>query len=39
MPTRLYSTTGLLEAPPVQTDGGVLFSNVTDGGVFRHRRA
>ncbi|MGX1772708.1 SMP-30/gluconolactonase/LRE family protein [Nocardia brasiliensis] len=37
MPTRLYSTTGLLEAPLVHPDGGVLFSNVTGGGVFRHR--
>ncbi|MFG1794793.1 SMP-30/gluconolactonase/LRE family protein [Nocardia sp. NPDC049149] len=36
MPTELYSTTGLLEAPLVQSDGGVLFSNVTGGGVFRH---
>ncbi|GAB0101377.1 hypothetical protein JMUB6875_03410 [Nocardia sp. JMUB6875] len=37
MLTELYSTPGLLEAPLVEADGGVAFSNVTGGGVFRFR--
>ncbi|MET7772245.1 SMP-30/gluconolactonase/LRE family protein [Nocardia sp. NPDC005366] len=34
---QLYSTDGLLEAPLVESDGSVVFSNVTGGGIFRHR--
>ncbi|WP_405182046.1 SMP-30/gluconolactonase/LRE family protein [Nocardia sp. NBC_01377] len=34
---QLYSTEGLLEAPVVESDGSVVFSNVTAGGVYRHR--
>ncbi|WP_083913248.1 SMP-30/gluconolactonase/LRE family protein [Nocardia concava] len=37
MLTELYSTPGLLEAPLVEPDGSVVFSNVTGGGVFRFR--
>ncbi|MFI6170456.1 SMP-30/gluconolactonase/LRE family protein [Nocardia sp. NPDC051052] len=37
MPTSLYTTTGLLEAPLVGADGSVLFADVTGGGVYRYR--
>ena len=30
-----HRTVGLLEAPLPQDDGSVLFSNVTEGGVYR----
>ncbi|WP_435592558.1 SMP-30/gluconolactonase/LRE family protein [Nocardia sp. bgisy118] len=32
---KLYNATGLLEAPRVDSRGRVLFSNVTEGGVYR----
>ncbi|MGW4742877.1 SMP-30/gluconolactonase/LRE family protein [Nocardia xishanensis] len=32
---KLYNATGLLEAPRVDARGRVLFSNVTEGGVYR----
>ncbi|WP_109525925.1 MULTISPECIES: hypothetical protein [Nocardia] len=34
---QLYSTEGLFEASLVESDGSVVFSNVTGGGVHRHR--
>ncbi|MFI9407211.1 SMP-30/gluconolactonase/LRE family protein [Nocardia sp. NPDC052316] len=37
MPTALYTTTGLLEAPLVEPDRSVLFADVTGGGIYRHR--
>ncbi|MFC9434292.1 SMP-30/gluconolactonase/LRE family protein [Nocardia sp. NPDC057030] len=35
-PTELHSAPGLLEAPVLEADGSVLFSNVTGGGVYRY---
>ncbi|MFE9577425.1 SMP-30/gluconolactonase/LRE family protein [Nocardia sp. NPDC006044] len=35
-PTELHSAPGLLEAPVVEPEGSVLFSNVTGGGVYRY---
>ncbi|PXX71589.1 gluconolactonase [Nocardia tenerifensis] len=36
MPEQLLAMPGLLEAPLVEPGGGVVFSNVTGGGVFRY---